>query len=105
MAQWRRGATRAGKEIGTESGGEAEFAGDTISVHQSRCGRLMLAWRRRTASPLDALVILIIQVHRDRGKELADHRRFTLAINIEVYVCDPQSRDSAGRKLPLRKVR
>ena len=27
----------------------------------------------------------------DRGKELADHRRFTLATNIDVYFCDPQS--------------
>ena len=28
----------------------------------------------------------------DRGKELADHRRFTLVVtNIEVYFCDPQS--------------
>jgi IS30 family transposase len=27
----------------------------------------------------------------DRGKELAEHRRFTLATNIEVYFCDPQS--------------
>jgi IS30 family transposase len=27
----------------------------------------------------------------DRGKELADHRRFTLATNIAVYFCDPQS--------------
>ena len=27
----------------------------------------------------------------DRDKELADHRRFTLATNIEVYFCDPQS--------------
>ncbi len=26
-----------------------------------------------------------------RGKELADHRRFTLATNIDVYFCDPQS--------------
>jgi IS30 family transposase len=26
----------------------------------------------------------------DRGKELADHRRFTLATNIDVYFCDPQ---------------
>jgi hypothetical protein len=30
-------------------------------------------------------------VHRDGGKELADHRRFTVATNIEVYFCDPQS--------------
>jgi IS30 family transposase len=27
----------------------------------------------------------------DRGKELSDHRRFTLATNIDVYFCDPQS--------------
>src|SRR6202167_3956975 len=27
----------------------------------------------------------------DRGKELTDHRRFTLATNIDLYFCDPQS--------------
>ena len=27
----------------------------------------------------------------DRGKELSDHKRFTLATNINVYFCDPQS--------------
>jgi IS30 family transposase len=27
----------------------------------------------------------------DRGKELADHRRFTLATEVEVYFCDPRS--------------
>lgn len=27
----------------------------------------------------------------DRGRELADHRRFTLATDIAVYICDPQS--------------
>jgi IS30 family transposase len=27
----------------------------------------------------------------DRGKELADHQRFTLATNIDVYFCDPKS--------------
>lgn len=27
----------------------------------------------------------------DRGKELADHKRFTLATDIDVYFCDPQS--------------
>src|SRR5262245_52289660 len=30
-------------------------------------------------------------VSRDRGKELADHRRFTLATKLDVYFCDPQS--------------
>ncbi|HIM06936.1 MAG TPA: IS30 family transposase, partial [Gammaproteobacteria bacterium] len=27
----------------------------------------------------------------DRGKEMADHKRFTLATDIDVYFCDPQS--------------
>ena len=27
----------------------------------------------------------------DRGKELADHKRFTMETDIDVYFCDPQS--------------
>ena len=27
----------------------------------------------------------------DSGKEMADHRRFTMATDIKVYFCDPQS--------------
>ncbi len=27
----------------------------------------------------------------DRGKELADHQRFTLETNVDVYFCDPRS--------------
>jgi len=27
----------------------------------------------------------------DRGKEMSNHRRFTLATDIKVYFCDPQS--------------
>ena len=27
----------------------------------------------------------------DRGKELADHQRFTLATDVDVYFCDPRS--------------
>jgi len=27
----------------------------------------------------------------DRGKEMADHRRFSLATDVKVYFCDPQS--------------
>ena len=27
----------------------------------------------------------------DRGKEMADHKRFTLATDIKIYFCDPQS--------------
>jgi IS30 family transposase len=32
----------------------------------------------------------------DRGKEVADHRRFTLMTNIDVYFCDPQSPRQRG---------
>ena len=35
----------------------------------------------------------------DRGKELADHRRLTLATNIDVYFCDPQS---PGSVVPMK---
>ena len=27
----------------------------------------------------------------DRGKEMADHQRFTVATDIKVYFCDPQN--------------
>ena len=27
----------------------------------------------------------------DRGKEMADHKHFTVAINVQVYFCDPRS--------------
>ena len=27
----------------------------------------------------------------DRGKEIADHKRFTLATDVQVYFCDPRS--------------
>lgn len=27
----------------------------------------------------------------DRGKEMADHKRFTLASDVKVYFCDPQN--------------
>jgi IS30 family transposase len=27
----------------------------------------------------------------DRGKEMAEHKRFTLATDVAVYFCDPQS--------------
>jgi len=33
----------------------------------------------------------------DRGKELTDHRRFTLTTDIDVYFCDPQSPWQRGR--------
>lgn len=32
----------------------------------------------------------------DRGKEMADHKRFTLATNIKVYFCNPRTLGSVG---------
>jgi IS30 family transposase len=32
----------------------------------------------------------------DRGKEVADHQRFTLATDVKVYFCDPQSPGQRG---------
>jgi IS30 family transposase len=57
-----------------------------------------------TETVINALIrqALIRQAHKlpqelyksltwDRGSEMADHRRFTLATGIQVYFCDPQS--------------
>jgi hypothetical protein len=38
----------------------------------------------------------------DRGKEFADHRRFTLATDIDVYFCDPQSPWQRGSAAPTK---
>ena len=38
----------------------------------------------------------------DRGKELTDHRRFSMATNIDVYFCDPQSPWQRGSNASLR---
>ena len=38
----------------------------------------------------------------DRGKELADHQRLTLATGVDIYFCDPRSPGSAGQmKTPI----
>jgi len=67
---------------------------------------MLLLVGRWISSPLNALAILKIQVHRDRDKEFADNRRFALATNIEVYLCNPaKPAAAAGQKLPLRKLR
>jgi IS30 family transposase len=65
--------------------------------------RLIAAAVVRTSSPLNALAILKIQVLRDRGKELADSRRFALATNIEVYSCNPQSPRQRGSKVTFEE--
>ena len=37
----------------------------------------------------------------DRGKEMADHKRFTLATDIKVYFCDPQNPWQRGGRGPF----
>ncbi|KHA62801.1 integrase [Sphingomonas sp. Ant20] len=54
---------------------------------------------KETASVVSALIKQARKLPRelyqsltwDRGKELADHKRFTLATEVDVYFCDPQS--------------
>jgi IS30 family transposase len=52
---------------------------------------------------LNALAISKIQVRRDRGNEFADSRRFALATNIEVYLCNPQSLRQRGSKVTFEE--
>jgi len=47
--------------------------------------------RHANATALDTAILRHQSLTRDRGVELADHQRFTLATDVEVYFCDPQS--------------
>jgi IS30 family transposase len=71
----------------------------TLVERQTRYVMLVKVGNKDTKSVVSAL---IKQAHQlpselyksltwDRGKEMADHRRFTLATNINVYFCDRQS--------------
>jgi IS30 family transposase len=61
---------------------------------------------RDTRSMVNALIkrakLLPEQLYRsltwDRGMELTDHKRFTLATDVAVYFCDPQSPWQRGSK-------
>ena len=64
--------------------------------------------RKDTKTVVDALIRTAHQLPNelyksltwDRGKEMADHRRFTLATDIQVYFCDPQGRNSLDALAP-----
>jgi len=71
----------------------------TLVERHSRYTMLVKVKNKNTESVVSAL---IKQAHKlptelyksltwDRGKELADHKRFTLETNIDVYLCDPSS--------------
>jgi IS30 family transposase len=71
----------------------------TLVERHSRCVMLAKVKNRDTDSVVSALIKqskklpgeLYKSLTWDRGKELADHKRFTLATDIKVYFCDPRS--------------
>lgn len=71
----------------------------TLVERQSRYVMLAKVANKDTASVVSALIKQAHKLPRelyqsltwDRGKELADHQRFTLATDVDVYFCDPRS--------------
>jgi IS30 family transposase len=72
-----------------------------IATLVERQTRLVMLARVPTKDTKTVINALIKQAHKlprelyksltwDRGSEMADHRRFTLATDIKVYFCDPQ---------------
>lgn len=70
----------------------------TLVERSTRYVMLVKVDRKDTQTVVDALIRtarklpneLYKSLTWDRGKEMADHRRFTLATDIQVYFCDPQ---------------
>jgi len=71
----------------------------TLVERHTRYVMLMKVADRKTATVINALIEhskrlpdeLYKSLTWDRGKELTDHKRFTLATDIKVYFCDPNS--------------
>ena len=71
----------------------------TLVERQTRYLMLAKIENRKTESVVSALIKQARQLPQelyrfltwDRGGELTDHKRFTLATDITVYFCDPQS--------------
>ncbi len=71
----------------------------TLVERHSRYVMLVKVQNKDTESVVSALIKQAQKLPRelyksltwDRGKELADHKRFTLATDIDVYFCDPRS--------------
>jgi IS30 family transposase len=71
----------------------------TLVERRTRYVMLVKIPSRDTETVINALIKQAHQLPRelyqsltwDRGKELADHKRFTLATDIQVYFCDPQN--------------
>jgi IS30 family transposase len=70
----------------------------TLVERHSRYVMLARVKRKDTETVINALIKQAHKLPRelyksltwDRGKEMADHQRFSLATNIKVYFCDPQ---------------
>jgi IS30 family transposase len=71
----------------------------TLVERHTRLVMLVRVPSKDTKTVIDALIKQAHKLPRelyksltwDRGKEIADHQRFTLATDIKVYFCDPQS--------------
>ena len=71
----------------------------TLVERHSRCVMLARVKNKGTEAVINALIKQAHKLPRelyksltwDRGKELADHKRFSLDTDIKVYFCDPQS--------------
>ena len=86
-----------GKAISCRDRRTATFA--TLVERHTRYVMLATVANKETQTVVSALITqakkLPAELYKsltwDRGKELADHRRFSLATDIDVYFCDPQS--------------
>src|ERR1700704_6875855 len=84
----------------------------TLVERHSRFAMLIKLPGKDTASVVSALSKQVrqlpVQLRRsltwDRGKEMADHKNFTLATNVQVYFCDPRAHGSAGAREHQRLV-
>ena len=71
----------------------------TLVERHTRYVMLVKVARKDTETVINALIknacTLPQELYKsltwDRGKEMADHKRFTLATDIKVYFCDPQN--------------
>ena len=82
----------------------------TLVERHSRYVMLIRLPNKATATVVQALTRrvqrlpqgLVKSLTWDRGTELANHRAFTVATDVQVYFCDPQSRGNGGRmKTPM----
>ena len=78
----------------------------TLVERQTRYVMLVKVPNKETETVINALIRqarklpgeLYKSLTWDHGKEMTDHQRFTLATDIQVYFCDPQSPWQRGSK-------